>query len=73
MASNALALRVRAYLCAYGRYLHHKYFECNYGGGARLLVFDILFGTSHDGSDEAHERMNKRLEERRWAEQAAVG
>jgi sterol desaturase/sphingolipid hydroxylase (fatty acid hydroxylase superfamily) len=56
---------------AYGHYLHHKYFECNYGGGDGLLIFDHLFGTFHDGSDEAHERMNRRLAERHWAKKAA--
>ena len=56
---------------AYGHYLHHKYFECNYGGGDGLLIFDILFGTWHDGSDAATERMNKRLAERQWAKKAA--
>ena len=55
---------------AYGHYLHHKYFECNYGGDG-LPVFDMLFGTFHDGSDEATQRMNKRLAERQWAKKAA--
>ncbi len=55
----------------YCHYLHHKYFECNYGGDG-LPVFDILFGTFNDGSDEAHERMNKRLAERHWAKKAAA-
>ncbi len=55
----------------YGHYLHHKYFECNYSGDG-FPVFDILFGTWHDGSDEAHARMNKRLQERQWAKRAAT-
>ena len=55
---------------AYMHYLHHQYFECNYGGDG-LPIIDTLMGTFHDGSKEAHERMNKRLEERRWARQAA--
>ena len=50
----------------YGHYLHHKYFECNYGGDG-FPLFDILFGTWHDGSDAANERMSKRLQERQWA------
>ena len=55
---------------AYGHYFHHKYLECNYGADG-LPVFDILFGTFHDGSDAATERMNKRLAERQWAKKAA--
>ncbi len=55
----------------YGHYLHHKYFECNYSGDG-VPILDIVFGTWHDGSDEAHERMNKRLQERQWAKQAAA-
>ena len=55
----------------YGHYLHHRYFECNYGGGDGLLIWDVLFGTWHDGSDEAHERMKRRLAKRHWAEKAA--
>ncbi len=55
----------------YGHYLHHKYFECNYSGDG-VPVMDIVFGTWHDGSDEAHERMNKRLQERQWAKKAVA-
>ena len=47
----------------YNHYLHHKYFECNYGDGN--LPLDRWFGTLHDGSDEAQERMIKRMKERR--------
>jgi sterol desaturase/sphingolipid hydroxylase (fatty acid hydroxylase superfamily) len=46
-------------------YLHHKYFEVNYGG--RLIAFDKWFGTFHDGSDEAQEAMNKRVLKRQAA------
>lgn len=45
---------------AYAHYLHHKYFEVNYGDGA--VPLDKLFGTWHDGSKEADERMKKRFE-----------
>lgn len=48
---------------SYFHYLHHKYFECNYGGG--LVPFDWLFGTAHDGSDDAHAAMQERLRARR--------
>lgn len=47
---------------SYFHYLHHKYFECNYGGG--LVPFDWIFGTAHDGSDEAHVAMRKRMKDR---------
>ena len=47
----------------HAHYLHHKYFECNYGDGN--LPLDRWFGTLHDGSDEAQERMIKRMKERR--------
>jgi sterol desaturase/sphingolipid hydroxylase (fatty acid hydroxylase superfamily) len=40
-------------------YLHHKYFECNYADGS--IPLDQWFGTFHDGSDEAHEAMNRRF------------
>lgn len=53
---------------AYFHYLHHKYFECNYGGS--LLPMDKWFGTFHDGTDEAHTTMRERLRERRLAERA---
>jgi sterol desaturase/sphingolipid hydroxylase (fatty acid hydroxylase superfamily) len=43
----------------YIHYLHHKYFEVNYGDG--LVPFDRLFGTFHDGTDQATEGMNRRF------------
>jgi sterol desaturase/sphingolipid hydroxylase (fatty acid hydroxylase superfamily) len=43
----------------YAHYLHHKYFECNYADGA--IPLDKWFGTFHDGSDEAHDAMNRRF------------
>ena len=49
----------------YFHYLHHKYFECNYGGS--LAPLDKLFGTFHDGSDAAHAAMRERLRERNAA------
>ena len=56
---------------AYMHYLHHQYFECNYGGDGLPLI-DKLMGTFHDGSDEAHERMKRRLRERQWVKPAAA-
>jgi sterol desaturase/sphingolipid hydroxylase (fatty acid hydroxylase superfamily) len=47
----------------YHHYLHHKYFECNYCGDAKIPL-DKWFGTYHDGSSEAQEAMNKRFRER---------
>ncbi len=47
----------------YFHYLHHQNFECNYSGDG-MPVFDGIFGTFHDGSDEAQERMNERFMKR---------
>lgn len=44
---------------AYIHYLHHKYFEVNYGDG--LVPFDKIFGTFHDGSEGADEQMKARF------------
>ena len=43
---------------AYIHYLHHKYFEVNYGDG--LIPFDKWLGTFHDGSPEGERRMKER-------------
>lgn len=53
---------------AYGHYLHHKYFEVNYGDG--LVPLDKVFGTWHDGSDAAASQMRQRLRARRERERA---
>jgi len=50
----------------YGHYLHHKYFECNYAGDTTNFL-DKLFGTFHDGSDEATEALKQRLRRRALA------
>jgi len=39
-------------------YLHHRYFNCNYGNPA--VPWDKWFGSFHDGTDEA--KMKKRLQ-----------
>lgn len=44
-------------------YLHHKHFECNYGG--TVAPMDQLFGTFHDGSAEAQAAMRDRMAARR--------
>ena len=46
-------------LSNYNHYLHHKYFEVNYGN--LMIPFDQWFGTYHDGSKEMHEKMLKRV------------
>lgn len=48
---------------AFAHYLHHKYFEVNYADGG--IPIDQWFGTWHDGTKEADERMKARLKERR--------
>jgi sterol desaturase/sphingolipid hydroxylase (fatty acid hydroxylase superfamily) len=48
---------------AYAHYLHHKYFEVNYGDA--LIPLDLWFGTWHDGSKEGDERMQSRYQKRK--------
>lgn len=43
----------------YFHYLHHRYFECNYGGDGTVPL-DKWFGTWHDGTAESHEAMRRR-------------
>lgn len=38
--------------------LHHRYFECNYG--SLEIPWDAVFGSFHDGTPEANERMTQR-------------
>jgi lathosterol oxidase len=38
--------------------MHHRYFECNYG--SLEVPWDKLFGSFHDGTTEANERMKER-------------
>ena len=45
---------------AYAHYLHHKYFDVNYGGDG-LVPLDKWFGSWHDGTPEAEERMYVRF------------
>jgi sterol desaturase/sphingolipid hydroxylase (fatty acid hydroxylase superfamily) len=56
---------------AYVHYLHHKYFEVNYGDG--LIPLDKVFGTFHDGSKEGDEMMNARFEKKRARMNAKAG
>ena len=48
---------------AYLHYLHHKYFEVNYGGDG-LIPLDKWFGTWHDGSKEGQAMMDARYEKK---------
>lgn len=48
----------------YRHYLHHKYFEVNYGGEG-IVPIDVWTGTFHDGSEAADTAMKKRNLERR--------
>ncbi|WP_112310582.1 sterol desaturase family protein [Pseudogemmobacter bohemicus] len=48
---------------SYAHYLHHKYFEVNYGDA--LLPLDRWFGTWHDGSPEGEARMQARYRKRK--------
>ena len=43
----------------YFHYLHHRYFECNYGGDGTVPL-DKWFGSWHDGTPESHEIMRGR-------------
>jgi len=51
--------RERLKLGHFHHQLHHRYFECNYGSVDFPL--DRLFGTFHDGTMVAHQKMHKRL------------
>jgi sterol desaturase/sphingolipid hydroxylase (fatty acid hydroxylase superfamily) len=48
---------------AHIHYLHHKYFEVNYGDG--LIPIDRWLGTFHDGSKAADQAMQDRLRQKR--------
>lgn len=48
---------------AYAHYLHHKYFEVNYGDA--LIPLDRWFGTWHDGTAEGEARMQERYRRRK--------
>jgi len=53
-------------------YLHHKYFECNYGGDGPIPL-DKWFGSFNDGTDASTEAMNARFFARMKQKQAAEG
>lgn len=49
---------------AYAHYLHHKYFEVNYGGDG-LIPLDKWFGTWHDGTKQGDALMQARFEKKK--------
>ena len=49
---------------AYAHYLHHKYFEVNYGGEG-LIPLDKWFGTWHDGTKKGDAAMQARFEQKK--------
>ena len=55
---------------AYTHYLHHKYFEVNYGDG--LVPLDKWFGTWHDGTPQGEALMQARYEKRKARANAAA-
>jgi sterol desaturase/sphingolipid hydroxylase (fatty acid hydroxylase superfamily) len=55
---------------AYAHYLHHKYFEVNYGDG--LIPFDRWFGTWHDGSKAGDAEMQARYARRKAKANAGI-
>ncbi|MBZ9991749.1 sterol desaturase family protein [Mesorhizobium sp. BH1-1-5] len=55
--------RKRVDLGTFHHQIHHRYFEVNYG--TLDVPWDKWFGTFHDGTAAAKERMKKRLAERR--------
>jgi sterol desaturase/sphingolipid hydroxylase (fatty acid hydroxylase superfamily) len=57
---------------AYAHYLHHKYFEVNYGGDG-LIPLDKWFGYWHDGSKEADEQMKERYRKKKERVKAKAG
>ncbi|WP_008545059.1 sterol desaturase family protein [Bradyrhizobium sp. CCGE-LA001] len=49
----------------YYHYLHHRYFEVNYGADL-IIPFDEWFGTAHDGSPEADQAMYERIKAKKY-------
>jgi len=55
----------------YYHYLHHRFFECNYGGDGTVPL-DKWFGTLHDGTAESHEIMRGRRKQAHGTEARAA-
>ncbi len=49
---------------AYAHYLHHKYFEVNYGGDG-IIPLDRWFGSWHDGTAEGEALMDARFQKKK--------
>jgi sterol desaturase/sphingolipid hydroxylase (fatty acid hydroxylase superfamily) len=56
---------------SYFHYLHHRFFECNYG--TSVVPFDRWFGSLHDGTTESYERMRSKGKVPADAGASAVG
>lgn len=54
---------------AYLHYLHHRFFEVNYGGEG-LVPLDYWLGTWHDGTPDSEQRFRKRILEKKRREKA---
>ena len=50
--------RNRLALGTFHHQMHHRYFECNYG--SLEMPWDKFFGSFHDGTPDAHERIKER-------------
>lgn len=57
---------------AYAHYLHHKYFEVNYGSDG-LVPLDKWFGSWHDGSPEGDAAMKERFRRKKERMKARQG
>jgi sterol desaturase/sphingolipid hydroxylase (fatty acid hydroxylase superfamily) len=57
---------------AYAHYLHHKYFEVNYGGDG-LIPLDKWMGTWHDGTKAGEAQMDARFEAKKARMNAGAG
>jgi sterol desaturase/sphingolipid hydroxylase (fatty acid hydroxylase superfamily) len=57
---------------AYAHYLHHKYFEVNYGGDG-VIPLDKWFGYWHDGTKEAEALMEARFKKKKDRLNARAG
>ena len=55
--------RKRVQMGTFHHQMHHRFFECNYG--SLEMPWDKAFGTFHDGTDAAGDRMRDRLKARR--------
>ncbi len=54
--------RKRIHMGMFHHQMHHRFFECNYG--SLEMPWDKFFGTFHDGTDDADNRMRDRLKGR---------